>query len=260
MLDSLLVTLIVMFLTWFWKKSQHSKKFPPGPRFPVPVLGDAYVLGDDLEKGFKKLILKHGKICGLWLGPQRAVVVADFEILQEVLNKAELSDRQHWALENLSAMRNGLSLGSIPGVLFSSGPTWTAMRRTSLHTLRDFGLGKSVLEDIIEEEVDNLIEHIDNNCLNEPIDVISFFHISVLASLWRIISGEHLKIGDPNLEHLIDLIQTLIKEFGNPLVDVSMNYVWMFKLLNKLGKTLACDYAKVHNDTLKILKGLKIGY
>ena len=108
MLDSLLVTLIVMFLAWFWKKSQHSKKFPPGPRFPVPVLGDAYVLGDDLEKGFKKLILKHGKICGLWLGPQRAVVVADFEILQEVLNKAELSDRQHWALENLSAMRNGL--------------------------------------------------------------------------------------------------------------------------------------------------------
>ena len=101
MLDSLLVTLIVMFLAWFWKKSQHSKKFPPGPRFPVPVLGDAYVLGDDLEKGFKKLILKHGKICGLWLGPQRAVVVADFEILQEVLNKAELSDRQHWALENL---------------------------------------------------------------------------------------------------------------------------------------------------------------
>ena len=101
MLDSLLVTLIVMFLAWFWKTSQHSKKFPPGPRCPVPVLGDAYVLGDDLEKGFKKLILKHGKICGLWLGPQRTVVVADFEILQEVLNKIEFSDRQHWALENL---------------------------------------------------------------------------------------------------------------------------------------------------------------
>jgi hypothetical protein len=51
-----------------------------------------------LEKGFKNLTSKHGKICGLWLGPQRAVVVSDFEVLQEMLNKPETSDRQIWAV------------------------------------------------------------------------------------------------------------------------------------------------------------------
>ena len=68
-------------------------------------------------------------------------------------------------------LKKGLSLGSKPGVVFSNGPTWSGMRRTSLHTLKDFGLGKSILEDIVEEEIDNLLEHIDNHYLNQPIDV-----------------------------------------------------------------------------------------
>ena len=68
-------------------------------------------------------------------------------------------------------VRQGISLQSIPGVILSSGSTWTDMRRTSLHTLKDFGYGKSILENIVEEEIDNLLEHIDNNFLNQPINV-----------------------------------------------------------------------------------------
>ena len=60
---------------------------------------------------------------------------------------------------------------SMPGVIFSNGPTWMEMRRTTLHTLKDFGYGKSILEDIVEEEIDNFLEHIDNNHLNHPINV-----------------------------------------------------------------------------------------
>ena len=66
----------------------------------------------------------------------------------------------------------GLSLGSIPGVVHSNGPTWSEMRKTSLHILKDFGLGKSIFEDIVDEEIDNLLEHIDNNHLNQPINFV----------------------------------------------------------------------------------------
>ena len=39
------------------------------------------------------MTLKYGKITGFWLGPQRAVVIADFDVLQELLNKPETSER-----------------------------------------------------------------------------------------------------------------------------------------------------------------------
>ena len=61
------------------------------------------------------------------------------------------------------------------------------------------------------------------------------FHISVLASLWRIISGEHLKMGDPKLEKLLDTMETFIAMFGNPITFVSLEYIWLYKLVNSLG-------------------------
>ena len=117
---------------------------------------------------------------------------------------------QNPKLISIDVVRRGLSFGSVPGVLFSSGPTWVQFRRSSLHILRNFGFGKAALEDIIEEEIDNLIEHIDQNYLNQPVEVSRFFNIAVLSSLWRIISGEHLKVGDPKLEYVLTQLLTLI--------------------------------------------------
>ena len=37
---------------------------------------------------------KYGKISGMWIGGERAVIVADFEILQDLLSKNETALRQ----------------------------------------------------------------------------------------------------------------------------------------------------------------------
>ena len=100
-------------------------------------------------------------------------------------------------------VRHGLSLGGPPGVIFSNGSTWTEVRRTSLHILKDFGFGKYAMEEDIEEDLDNLILHIKTNCLNTPLDVSHFFNNTVLSSLWRIITGESLRVGDSKLNKLI---------------------------------------------------------
>lgn len=47
------------------------------------------------------------------------------------------------------------------GILFSTGDTWRQMRRFALSTLRDFGMGKRLIEVKITKEVEYLIEEFD---------------------------------------------------------------------------------------------------
>ena len=135
----------------------------------------------------------------------------------------------------LAIIRRGCSFGGIPGVIFSNGITWVELRRSSLHILKDFGMGKNSLENIIEEEVENLIQFIEDHWVNTPLDVSNFFNIAVLASLWRIISGESLKIGDPKLDSIVSNLQAALKEVGNPLINISMNSINLYKFLHKIG-------------------------
>ena len=254
MLDLLLVFTTIILIIWLIKSSSHPKHYPPGPRLPLPIIGDAYMIGSDFASGFCSMIKKYGKVIGLWLGPDRVVIISDFDILQEILNKNETSGRQmtkasgtiyilslkiiisHLLMFYIKGVyRRGWSLGGTPGVIFSSGITWFELRKSSLQILKDFGVGKNILEDIIEEEVDNLIQHIDDNWINVPLDVSKFFNIAVLASLWRIISGETLKIGDPKLDFLISKVDNIVTETSSVFGAISMVSVPLFKFMNMVG-------------------------
>lgn len=109
------------------------------------------------------------------------------------------------------------------------------MRRASLHTLRDFGMGKKALEDMIEEEVANFLIYMENRHSNHPVDVRRMFNVSSLSSLWKMISGESLPLGDVKLEFLIQKLQELVVEVSNPLIQSSLNNLLLFRLLNLFG-------------------------
>ena len=57
----------------------------------------------------------------------------------------------------------------------------------------------------------------------------------MLASLWRILSGEHLKIGDTKLEELFCIMEDIMKDLGNPLAVISVKHPRLFKVVNNLG-------------------------
>ncbi len=43
---------------WWFRSKRLPPDFPPGPRFPLPLVGDAFALGRDVTQGFKKLAEK----------------------------------------------------------------------------------------------------------------------------------------------------------------------------------------------------------
>ena len=71
-----------------------------------------------------------------------------------------------------------------------SGSDWKEQRRFALKHLRDFGLGKSSMEDIVRDEFEALADHMRTLADGGEVDTHLFFNLSIMNVLWRIVSGK----------------------------------------------------------------------
>ena len=51
--------ILVLILFWYISSWRHPKYFPPGPILPLPLIGDACLLGKDVSEGFSALIKEY---------------------------------------------------------------------------------------------------------------------------------------------------------------------------------------------------------
>ncbi len=79
--------------------------------------------------------------------------------------------------------------GRPPGVIFTNGQYWKELRRFMLRNLRDFGFGKSSMEELIHDEVTKLCQLLEK-IGKEPLDLSGTFNVSIVNSLWAIIAGD----------------------------------------------------------------------
>ncbi|XP_012889780.1 PREDICTED: cytochrome P450 2C26-like [Dipodomys ordii] len=150
----LVLGLSCLLLFSIWRQNSGRKKLPPGPT-PFPIIGN--ILQVDI-KDFTKSLTKFSKVYGpvftLYLGMKPTVVLYGYEAVKEALidHGEEFSGRGQFPL--IDKFTKGL------GIVFSNGHTWREMRRFSLMTLRNLGVGKRSIEERVQEEARCLVEEL----------------------------------------------------------------------------------------------------
>ena len=223
MLTLIFVTLfVVLFSIWWYFNTRIPKRFPPGPP-RYPIFGSTrymMVKGENTERkslmhGIFQNVEKYGKLLGFYLGTQPFVVVADYEIMKDLLKRDVVSGRPPNVPFN--EFRPGHAtvgkdnVGRNPGVLLSQGQDWSEQRRFLLRNLRDFGFGKSEMEDTLLDEVEKLCKEY-SKYVGKPVCLDNTLNLSILNALWAILVGEKLPLNDPKLLKIVSGVNRSIKE------------------------------------------------
>ena len=78
---------------------------------------------------------------------------------------------------------------------------------------RDFGFGKSNMEELIREEILQFMNHLEPE-LNQPISLSNKFNISVINGLWTIMTGKRYNLVRFCYFHLIGFSRIILQSSG----------------------------------------------
>ncbi|XP_074847486.1 cytochrome P450 2K1-like isoform X2 [Carettochelys insculpta] len=194
------------------KRKQNNRvcpDFPPGPR-PLPILGNLHQL--DLKRPYRtllKLSEKYGPVFSIQMGPKKMVVLSGYKMMKEALVNHADAFAERAEVPIFDKIAKGY------GVVFAHGENWKVMRRFTLTALRDFGMGRRIIEDKILEECAYLIKDFEAQKGN-PFDTAKMMNIPISNVIMSIIFGHRFDYEDPTFLRLIHLINENIRLSGSP--------------------------------------------
>ena len=174
----------------------------------LPFVGGVnLVTNKNILTALDKIHDEYGGVVSVNVGPSpdKIVFIGDYRMLKEAFKDDKATGRFPGVW---SQFRHGNVHQDCRGVLYSEGTEWTEQRRFALRRLRDFGLGKSSMEDSIQDEIRQLQELLDKH-LNQPINMNKIFNLASVNALWTLLTGLRFSLEDPKLTELVSKIQEL---------------------------------------------------
>ncbi|KAG9467512.1 hypothetical protein GDO78_014829 [Eleutherodactylus coqui] len=216
-----LVLILVIFLllskVFYNRKENQNNNFPPGPPC-LPIIGNLHIFDfKDPSKTFTQLSNRFGPVFSVQFGMKKVVVLYGYDAVKDAfVNHGEgFSDRADIPIFKESSKGHG--------IVFSNGENWKVMRRFTISTLKDFGMGKKSLEERINEECDSLVE-IFKSYRGKPFENTPIINTSVVNIIISILLGHRFDHGDPTILKLISLVNENFKLLGSPMVALYNMY------------------------------------
>nr|XP_045010722.1 cytochrome P450 2C9 isoform X3 [Jaculus jaculus] len=212
----LVLGLSCLLLFSLWRQSSGRGKLPPGPT-PLPIIGNILQINiKDISKSFNNFSKVYGPVFTLYFGMKPTVVLHGYKAVKEALidHGEEFSGRGSFPVAE--RVNNGL------GVIFSNGKSWKEMRRFSIMTLRNFGMGKRSIEDCVQEEARCLVEELrkTNGSPCDPTFILGCAPCNVICS---IIFHKRFDYNDQNFLNLMEKLNENFRLLSTPWIQEKHN-------------------------------------
>ncbi|XP_054477076.1 cytochrome P450 2G1-like [Anoplopoma fimbria] len=205
----LLVGLITALVWMFRLKSSKHVCLPPGPS-GLPIIGN--LLQMDKKAPFKtmlKLSESYGPVMTVYLGPQCAVILVGYDAVKEALVDQADDFNGRGPIPFLMRVTRGY------GLAISNGERWQQLRRFTLTTLRDFGMGRKGMEEWIQEESRHLLARIDDTKAT-PFDPTYFMSCTVSNVICCLVFGQRFSYDDQSFLSLLQILTETLKFGSSP--------------------------------------------
>ena len=237
--------------------------YPPTPPIRLPILGHAHYLflhGPTKSTVIHELFRRYSKdgILTLHIGTWRFTIIGKHKMVRDIFSQEDTNFRRPQWVEVIRKARQ--SFTGTEGILFNEGQYWQEQQKFLLSTLRDFGVGRTNIEGLINNEVAHFCEHMERvlitqmGSLNEEDRPLNMFHIPVINVLWCIVAGERFDYEDPKLIDFVNKVAAMMKA---PLFqpDASTFLPFLAKLLPNIDQPASYgplpELKSFFNDTIK---------
>ncbi|XP_070288767.1 cytochrome P450 2C19-like [Myotis yumanensis] len=212
----LVLCLSCLLLLSLWIQSSGRRKLPPGPT-PLPIIGNLLQLDvKNISKSLSNLSKVYGPVFTVYFGMKPTVVLHGYEAIKEAL----IDRGEEFAGRGSFPVFEKVSQGF--GILFSSGKRWKEIRRFSLMTLRNLGVGKRNIEDRVQEEARCLVEELrkTNASPCDPTFILGCAPCNVICS---IIFQKRFDYKDKVFLNIMERFNENVKILSSPWIQIYNN-------------------------------------
>ncbi|XP_032747778.1 cytochrome P450 2C6 isoform X1 [Rattus rattus] len=243
----LVLTLTCLILLSIWRQSPGRGKLPPGP-IPLPIIGNIFQLNvKNITQSLTSFSKVYGPVFTLYFGMKPTVILHGYEAVKEALidHGEEFAERGSFPVAE--------KINKDLGIVFSHGNRWKEIRRFTLTTLRNLGMGKRNIEDCVQEEARCLVEELrkTNGSPCDPTFILGCAPCNVICS---IIFQNRFDYKDQDFLDLMEKLNENMKILSSPWTQFCSFFPVLIDYCPGSHTTLAKNVYHIRNYLLKKIK------